>query len=207
MLTGFAPGTMPAEFVGGLTPRGVANLHAFVSEGGVLVAQDSASELPIDAFGLPVRNRAATLRSHEFYIPGSLLKMKVDDTHPVGWGMPQETAAFFIHSPAFEIGTRRPWEDDPGGSPQVPEGLRVVASYPDRELLMSGWLLGERHLVNKPSVLEATIDQGRVVLLGFRVQHRGQPHATFKLLFNAIYLGGLEGLSAPKATLPATVQR
>jgi hypothetical protein len=57
---------------------------------------------------------------------------------------------------------------------------------------MSGWLLGERYLHNTPAVVDATVDKGRLVLLGFRVQHRGQPHATFKLLFNAIYLGGYE---------------
>jgi hypothetical protein len=57
---------------------------------------------------------------------------------------------------------------------------------------MSGWLLGERYLHNKAAVIEATVDKGRIVLLGFRAQHRGQPHATFKLLFNSIYLGASE---------------
>jgi hypothetical protein len=61
---------------------------------------------------------------------------------------------------------------------------------------MSGWLMGERYLHNKAAIVDATVDKGRVVLLGFRVQHRGQPHATFKLLFNSIYLGTSE-----KATL------
>jgi hypothetical protein len=52
--------------------------------------------------------------------------------------------------------------------------------------------MGERYLSNKAAVLEAAVDKGRVVLLGFRVQHRGQPHATFKMLFNSIYMGASE---------------
>ncbi len=32
----------------------------------------------------------------------------------------------------------------------------------------------------------------RVVLIGFRAQHRAQPHRTFKILFNALYLAGLK---------------
>jgi len=32
------------------------------------------------------------------------------------------------------------------------------------------------------------IDRGRVVLLGFQAEHRGQSHGTYKLLFNSILL-------------------
>jgi hypothetical protein len=195
MVSGLAPGSMPEEYVGGMTARGVTNLFQFASDGGTLVAQDSASELPIATFGLPIRNSVASLRSNEFYIPGTLLRMTVNNTHPVAWGMPKEIAGFFVHSPVFEVGRRRGrFEEDAPASGPTPAtaGVNVVATYPGKDLLMSGWLMGERYLFNKASVLEAAIDKGRVILLGFRVEHRGQPHATFKLLFNSIYLGASE---------------
>jgi len=40
--------------------------------------------------------------------------------------------------------------------------------------------------------VEAKAGAGRVVLLGFRVQHRGQSLATFRLLFNALFTAPAE---------------
>ena len=54
-------------------------------------------------------------------------------------------------------------------------------------VLLSGWILGEEHIRNRTAVCEVGLGKGRVVLLGFSVQNRGQPYGTFKLLFNAIY--------------------
>ena len=193
MITGFAPGSMPEEYVGGMSPRGVHNLLQFATEGGTLVAQDSATELPLTIMGLPVRNSVASLRENEFYIPGTLLRIAVNNTNPVAWGMPSEAAAFFARSPVFEVGrSRGRFSDEGGAPPPPPAGVNVVATYPAKDVLMSGWVMGERYLHNKAAVIEAAVDKGRVILLGFRVQHRGQPHATFKLLFNSIYLGASE---------------
>jgi hypothetical protein len=142
---------------------------------------------------LPIRNAVATLRGNEFYIPGTLVRLSVDNRNPLAWGMPSEVAAFFTHSPVFEVGRGRAREGDTReATPVPPAGVTVVATYPGKDLLMSGWLLGERFLHNKAAVIEASVEKGRVVLLGFRTQHRGQPHATFKLLFNSILLGSSE---------------
>ncbi len=193
MVSGLAPGSMPEEYVGGMTPRGVNNLLQFTSDGGTLVAQDGAGELPLTIMGLPIRNSVASLRNNEFYIPGTLIRLNVNNTNPVAWGMPHEVAAFFTHSPVFEVGRQRGrFGDAREADPPQPAGINVVGTYPAKDVLMSGWLMGERYLHNKAAVVEATVDKGRVVLLGFRVQHRGQPHATFKLLFNSIYLGASE---------------
>jgi hypothetical protein len=193
MLEGFAPGTMPDEYVGGMTPRGVTNLYTFAAEGGTLVTLDSASELPLQTFGLPVRDVLADLRENEFFCPGTILKIDVDNSHPVAWGMRDEAAAFFARSPAFDVGYRRGGSRQPGeAAPKQPANVKIVASYPGKDALMSGWLLGESYLHEKAAALEATVEKGRVVMLGFRVQHRGQPHGTFKLLFNSLLLGATE---------------
>lgn len=52
---------------------------------------------------------------------------------------------------------------------------------------MSGYLKGGELLERRAAVVELKVGKGRVVLIGFRAQHRAQPHRTFKLLFNALY--------------------
>ena len=52
---------------------------------------------------------------------------------------------------------------------------------------MSGFILGEQFLKGKASVVDVPLGKGRVILLGFGIQQRAQPHGTFKLLFNSLY--------------------
>ena len=74
--------------------------------------------------------------------------------------------------------------------PEFNEGdreVRVLARYAKAKLLASGWLSGEKAVLGKPALLEARVGAGRLILFGFRPQHRGQTFGTFKLLLNAIY--------------------
>ena len=198
MLSGLAPGTMPEAYVGGMTPAGVGHLHTFADAGGTLVALDSATSLPLTAFGLQVSNTTEGQDESAFYIPGTLLRLTVDPTHPLAWGMPRDAAAFFIHGAAFALGRPRTRLEVEHGEPAPPPaGLTAAASYASRDLLMSGWLLGERVVAGRAAVVEAAIGTGRTVLIGFRPQHRGQPHGTYKFLFNALLR--LPGEAAPAA--------
>src|SRR5581483_6676787 len=174
MLHGLAPGSMPDAYTGGMTAAGMQNLKTFVESGGTLVAMDRAADLPLHVFDLPVRNVTAAVGAAAFYIPGSILRIAVDASNPIAYGMPSEAAAFFINSPAFEVQPRA--------------DVEVVAHYPASNLLLSGWLLGERIIANRAAIVHARVGSGHVVLLGFRTEHRGQPHGTFKLLFNSILL-------------------
>jgi hypothetical protein len=54
---------------------------------------------------------------------------------------------------------------------------------------MSGWLLGSQHILNKASLVEYPVGLGRAVLIGFHPYFRGQARGTYKVLFNAVYLG------------------
>ena len=66
-------------------------------------------------------------------------------------------------------------------------GADIIATYPEFNPLMSGWLEGEKRIRQKAALLEVQLGDGHVILFGFKPQHRGQSHGTFKLLFNAIY--------------------
>lgn len=174
IVDGHAPGTMPAEYVGGIGAEGVAALKQFVQDGGTLVAVDQATDLVLSAFGVPVRNVLAGLRDTEFYCPGSLLRLTIDPSADLTVGLPAEQAAFFDGGRAFAI----------EASPTVP--ARVLARYASEDVLMSGWINGPERLAGHAAAVEASLGRGRVVLIGFGVVFRGQPHGTFKFLLNPI---------------------
>ncbi|PYR44129.1 MAG: hypothetical protein DMF93_01160 [Acidobacteria bacterium] len=143
MLNGLPPGSMPEAYSGGMTARGVSNLYDFVARGGTLVTMDRAAELPLTTFGLPIRNVTAGVRETDFFVPGSILKISVDPSNPVAYGMPPEAAAFFINSPAFSVGRRvNQFDDRPAADPVPVDTVRIVARYPGNDVLMSGWMLG-----------------------------------------------------------------
>ena len=66
------------------------------------------------------------------------------------------------------------------------ERVERIASYVDRDIMQSGWLLGEEHIANRAAMVSVAMGSGRVVLIGFRAQHRAQTHGTFKLVFNSL---------------------
>jgi hypothetical protein len=172
MLEGHRPGTMPEQFVGGIGPQGTANLRRYVERGGTVVALDAASDFAIEQWGLPVRNVVRDVPSERFFIPGTLIRIRVDPQHPIALGMQEEAAAFFVRSRAFQTeGT----------------GPEVVARYAERDLLMSGWAHGvDEHLAGNAAVVRVPLGSGQVILTGFRTQFRGQPRGTYKLLFNSL---------------------
>jgi len=179
IVNGHQPGTIPPQYVGGITNTGVVNIKKFVEEGGTLVLLNSGCLFAIDKLGLHLSNVLKDVQTTEFICSGSLLKMKFDPKHPVAYGMPEVAPAVYARSPAFNIIPS--FEGD--------KAPVVIAKYADGSLLMSGFLIGEQYLQNKTSVGEVPFGKGKVILLGFGVQHRGQPHATFKLLFNSLYYG------------------
>lgn len=175
LLNGHRPGTMPPEYTGGLGEAGVKALREFVEEGGTLVFLNRASEFAIEQFKLPVRNVVAGLSRKEFYVPGSILRIELDTSHPITQGMPKESIAWFENSPVFEIDHAQA------------DSIKVVAWYPkETDPLLSGWLLGGERLKGKAALVEVTMGTGRVILFGFRPQYRAQSHATYPLLFNAL---------------------
>ena len=166
----------PAPYPGGLGPDGIQALRQFVMDGGTLVALNDASRFVIQALLLPVRNVLEGVPPEDFYAPGSIFRIAIDQSHPIARGMDAETAAWFEDGPAFDV----------LDSTQV----RVVARYPDDpgDVLLSGWVRHPERVAGRAALVEVRIGAGRVVLFGFRPQYRGQSLATYPLLFNSLQL-------------------
>jgi hypothetical protein len=173
---------LPPPYAGGIGPGG-EKLKKWVEEGGVLVALDESAGYAVELFGLPVRNVLEKVSGEEFNAPGSMLRILLDTDHPLSYGMRAEEVAYFADSPAFQT-----------SPPDARFRRQVVARYPEdaEDILVSGYLKGGERLEKKAAVVEYGVGKGRIVLIGFRPQHRAQPHRTFKLLWNALYLAGLE---------------
>jgi len=169
-----AASSIPAEYrawLGRITEdKTVPQLKQFVEAGGSLVTIGSSTGLA-QLLGVPVSDPLAGLSRERFYVPGSLMRASVDTTNPLAFGMGPEAIVFFDNSPVFRL------DGD----------VQKVAWFAGRETLASGWAWGQERLEGSTAVAEAKVGAGRVVLLGPEVAFRGQPHGTFKLLFNALY--------------------
>jgi hypothetical protein len=198
IVNGNSPGTIPPQYVGGIGEAGVANIKRFVVEGGTLVTLREGCLFALDTLGLPVGDALKGLRpmgrsdperpaqAAKFASPGSILRMEFDSNHPVAYGMPEEAPGMFYNGTAFDL-----LSSSGAAAPTV------IARYPGKSLLMSGFLQGEQYLQNKAAAVDVPLGKGRVILLGFAVQNRAQPHGTFKLLFNSLYYGVAQKTARP----------
>jgi hypothetical protein len=188
-----APTNIPEKYrdrVGRITAeKTIPNLRRFAEAGGTILALDSAAvlaehlQLPL-ANALVERTAEGTdvpLRSEKFYIPGSVLRARVDNTHPLAHGLADTVDVFYDNTPAFTL--------LPDASIK---GTVPVVWFDDGRLLRSGWAWGEPYLRRTVQVVEAAVGKGKVFLYGPEIAFRGQPHGTFKLLFNGIYYGPAE---------------
>jgi len=171
IVEGLSPERVPAPYAGGIGDEGVEALRRFVRQGGRIVAVEEATELLVDLFELPVDNAVERLPSQDFYVPGSIVRLELED-HAIAAGVDAPVHGWYWRSSrAFEV-------RDPT--------LRVVARYASGNPVTSGWVLGPGFLEGRPAVVEAEIGQGSVVLFGFQPNYRAQTVATWPLLFNAL---------------------
>ena len=184
------PESIPAEFrgwLGRITPeKTLPQIKRFVESGGAVVTIGSSTSMA-EVLGIPVKDyltekgpdgKDRPIPREKFYVPGSLLKAHVDNTNPLAYGMPETVDVVFDSSPVFKL------------QPDAPKKhTSSVAWFSGPEVLDSGWAWGQQYLDGGTAVAEATVGEGKVVLLGPEVAFRGQPHATFKLLFNGLYYG------------------
>jgi hypothetical protein len=153
----------------------------FVESGGAVLAVGSSTSMA-ELLGVPVSNHLVEqdrpLPRNKFYIPGSLVRARVDNSNPLAYGMPEEVEMFFDSSPVFKVAS---------------DGqAKSVAWFEGTKLLDSGWAWGEKYLDGGTAVADAKVGEGHVTVFGPEVTFRGEPHATFKLLFNGLFHGNAQ---------------
>ncbi len=183
LIEGRKEGETPPQYAGGIGQEGISSFENFVHKGGKLICIGNSSDFAIQYLGLALKNlvsfpspreRAADSstekeRKERIYCPGSLLKVEINDSLPVGFGMGKEGTIFSYFSPVFAV-----------------EKGTVIASYPLYNPLLSGIILNEDKLLGKAAAIECSSGAGKVILLGFNVLHRAQAHGSFKFLFNSL---------------------
>lgn len=171
---------MPGSVTADVT---IPHLKEFLKEGGTVITIGSSTGLA-SHLDLPLGNHLVTkdadgkerpLGRDKFYVPGSVLRVRLDLDNSLTWGMPREVDVMFSSSPVFKL---------PEGD--AARGLKRVAWFDGKTPLRSGWAWGQENLDGGVAIAEAPYGEGRVVLVGPQILFRGQPHGTFKFLFNAI---------------------
>jgi hypothetical protein len=169
-------------------------LRKFVEEGGTILAIGSSAGfgaylgLPV-ASALTERTADGTevrLNGTKFYVPGSVLQATVDNTVPISYGMPDKVDVFYDNSPAFRL--------VPGANLK---DTHPIAWFASPHPLRSGWAWGEQYLNGAVEAVQAKVGEGTVYLFAPEITFRGQPHGTFKFLFNAIDLAGAAHVELP----------
>lgn len=186
---------VPEEFkfmVGRITAeKTIPHILRFLEDGGTILTIGSSTglaghlKLPIASHLMEKTEdgRETPVSRQKYYVPGSILAARVDPTHPLAYGMSENTDVFFDNSPVFDL------------SPDASlRGLRPVAWFENKNPLRSGWVWGEQYLRRGIEVIEAPVGKGKLFLCGPEIVFRGQPHGTFKLVFNGIFYGPAESV-------------
>jgi hypothetical protein len=184
------PKTIPAEYrnrLGKVTKeKTIPQLKRFLDDGGTILTIGSSTSLGYYV-GLPISDaliektadgKEKPLPTAKYFVPGSILQVKLDTSNPLAYGLPEKLNVYFNRSPVFHL---------------TPESVflkvKPVAWFDTDKPLRSGWALGQHYLKGGIVVVEAEVGKGKLFLFGPEITFRVQPHGTFKFLFNAIFYG------------------
>jgi hypothetical protein len=171
----------------GMGYDGVKNLKAFIDAGGVFITEGITAAFPID---MAITRRVSIRRTSELLARGTVLKAAVkDEASPIAYGYPDDLAVYFSQAPVFSVSDNLTspfmpdWLKDAIWEKEVP---RVVLSFADSHVLMSGMLRGEREIAGTPAVIDVPVGDGHVVLFANRPFWRWNTHGSHALVFNTI---------------------
>jgi hypothetical protein len=179
----------PPEFTKGIGKEGMKNLMTFLDKGGLIVSWGRSTrifkgnlEIPIgkekgEEFQLPFNDISESLRKAGLYCPGSLVKIKIIPDHPLTYGVQSEIGVFYRGRPVFTTSL-----------PHFDMDRRVIARFPEKDILMSGYCEKEEKIGNKSAMIWLKKGKGQIVLFAFNPQFRASTQVSYKLLFNAVLL-------------------
>jgi hypothetical protein len=189
---------VPAEYRGRLgrvtLARTVPQVKRFAEEGGIVIAFGGSAVLG-HHLGLPVSDHMVEVQadgserplpSTKYFVPGAILRVAVDNTNPLAFGLEDHVDVMFDNSPVLQL-----------APDSTLRGVKPVSWFDAKEPLRSGWAWGQHHLEGGTAAVEARVGKGKVFLIGPEITFRAQPHGTFKLLFNGIFYGTSEPAGAP----------
>lgn len=177
------------EYAKGMGTKGLQKILEYIDQGGKVVSWGESVTLfdgskkiyedtpEMEEFQLPFVDLSSSLESAKVYCPGSLLKIKVKNPHPVSYGMPDEVGIFFRGRHAFRTSL-----------PSFDMDRRIIGTFPEKDILLSGYCENEETLGNLPVLVWLKKGEGQLVLMGFNPQFRASTHSTYKFLFNSILL-------------------
>lgn len=177
LLDGDQTDRYPEEYRSGLGDQGVAAIGEFLERGGHVVALDAAATALTAALQLPVQTPLKNLHARAFSCPGSVLRIIPAPSHPVTLGMYDPIPVMFVHSTGFVV--------------ELDETALVASRYASENVLVSGWIQGEEHLLDLAAIIDIQRGSGRLTGFGFRPHFRCQMRASEPLLTNALMRVGL----------------
>ncbi len=177
------------EYVKGMGKKGLENILKYVNEGGVVLSWGRSTELftgmlnigsgdEKEEFQFPVRDISSSLSKKGLNVSGSLLRINVLQGHPLTYGLPEQIGVFSRGRPVFQTSL-----------PRFDMDRRVIATYPEKDILLSGYIAKPEFLSDRSAMVWLKKAKGQVVLYGFNPQFRASTQASFKLLFNGLFLG------------------
>ncbi len=187
------PATIPEEYrnwLGSVSiDTTVPQLKRFLDEGGTIITIGNSANLAAH-LDLPMSNHmvdasGSPLPREKYFIPGSLLEVRVDNTLPVTYGLGDRAVVTFDESPVFRLEAEA-----------TAQGVRPLAWFDSDHPLASGWAWGQQQLKDGVAAVAADVGRGKLYMFGPEVLFRGQPHGTFKLVFN-----GIQVATAKQATV------
>jgi len=190
----------PPEYVKGLGKKGMERLMAFLDAGGFIIAWGRSVELfagtleirkgkeegDKEEFDLPFDDLSDQIQKEGFYCPGAMLRVDLIAGNPLTWGMPSEAGALMSRGTAFRTSV-----------PRFDMDRRVIARYPEKDLLLSGYVEKEKAISDRSAMIWIRKGKGQLVLFGFNPQFRASTAGTYKLLFNALLLGDADSMPSP----------